>query len=188
MKILTYLVVVLSIITSNVYSQSDREIEKKLILLFLNEDIITLKETDNNNKVYNAELIFLEVDSIGNFDEYVYFFKFELGKNRVKLLEENINSIFNSSSCNQYIFGLNVFNNNFYRLKGFAGNDLLYLLRDIQKSPSRQKEIIKILNDLSILIDKIDFEEVYDAIINLDFDSKSLLNCSEGKKAHGRID
>ena len=94
---------------------------------------------------------------------------------------------FSSSSCTDYILGFNINSQTTYRLKGFNGNDLLFLIRDINNissSKSSSKKLLLSLNDLNI---GLDFSAIYKALLNLNFEAECLKICSDGKEAHGRI-
>lgn len=167
------------------YGQNIEEIKKQFALSLLNEKIITIKDAVSDNLYYDIDLIPLELDYIGNYFTDIYFYSFTLGKYKV-IYDENLKIYLSASSCKEYILGFSFDADVKYRLKGFHGNDLLFLLRDIKKTTGYRKSHNEILLNLNLSINEIDFDEVYQALINLDFDSPSLKNCKEGKKAHGK--
>jgi hypothetical protein len=168
------------------YSQELEEINKQFALSLINEGIMIIKDVGSDNLNYDIDLIQLELDYIGNYFVDFYFYRFTFGKGNLTS-SEKVNVSFSASSCNEYIIAFTFDGDVKYRLKGFQGNDLLFLLRDIQKTTNYRKRHNEILSDLNLFISVIDFEEVFEAIVNLDFESPSLKNCKEGKKAHGKI-
>lgn len=168
------------------YTQNVDVINKQFTLSLINEGLLTIEDIEKNKLYYDVDLIQLELDSIGNYFEDIYFYKFTLGENKI-IYNKNIKVSLSVSSCEEFILGFSSDAVAKYRLKGFSGNDLLFLLRDIKITTGYKKSYNEILSNLNLFINDINFEEVYEAIINLDFDSPSLKNCKDGKKAHGKI-
>lgn len=88
---------------------------------------------------------------------------------------------------NEYVLAFNINNYTSYRLKGFNGNDLLFLLRDISRISSSKISSKKLLLSLNNLNIGVDFTGIYKALLKLDFDADCLKTCSDGKEAHGTI-
>lgn len=159
-------------------AQSNSDVGRSFLLHFLQENILIL-ENDANEKKYDVENLIIDVDSIGAYYTDIVFYKFVLGKNIIRDKEEKMKISFNSSSCNEYILAYDSINNFTFRLKGFNGNDLLFLLDDIKKVSFIKRTSKKILSELSEINIGINFHELYKALINLNFDSPSLKKCSD---------
>lgn len=181
------ILIVLCVYNLNVFSQTSKSISTTFALHFVEEGIMVLNNESDKNIFYNTDLVNIEVDTLNNYNAEILFFKFKLGKNKVQSQDKNTEITFNSSSCNDYILGFNINNQTSYRLKGFNGNDLLFLLRDINNLSSYKsssKKLLLSLNDLNI---GLDFSAIYKALLNLNFEAECLKACSDGKPAHGSI-
>lgn len=183
----SFLLILLSIYNTIGFSQEKPDINNAFGLRFLEERIIVLNKKNDKSVLNNPNLIRIEVDSLNNYNSDILFYRFQLGKNKAQPLDENIEISFKSSSCNEYVLAFNINNYTSYRLKGFNGNDLLFLLRDINRtlsSKTSSKKLLSSLNDLNI---GVDFKGIYRALLSLDFEAECLKTCSDGKEAHGKI-
>ena len=178
------LIILILLLSISGYTQNIDVISKQFILSLINDGVLTIEDTASDKLYYNVDLVQLELDSIGNYFDDIYFYRFTLGKNKL-FYDKSIKISLSVSSCEEFILAFSYEADDKYRLKGFSGNDLLFLLRDIKNTTGYKESYYEILSDLSLFITDINFEDVYEAIINLDFDSPSLRNCKEGKKAHG---
>ncbi|NCP07229.1 MAG: hypothetical protein GW863_12940 [Flavobacteriales bacterium] len=179
------LLILIMLLSVSGYSQNIDVISKHFTLSLINEGILTIEDIKSDNLYYDVDLIRLELDSIGNYYEDIYFYRFTIGKNKI-INDKNVKVALSASSCEEFILAFSFVADVKYRLKGFHGNDLLFLLRDIKKNTGYRENYNEILSDLNVFINDINFKEVYEALINLDFDSPSLKNCKEGKKAHSK--
>ncbi|OYQ49256.1 hypothetical protein CHU92_00405 [Flavobacterium cyanobacteriorum] len=183
----SYLLIILSIYNAIGFSQEKPNINDAFGLRFIEERVIVLNKKNDKSVLNNPNLISIEVDSLNTYNSDILFYRFKLGKNKVQLLDESIEISINSSSCNEYILALNINNYTSYRLKGFNGNDLLFLLRDINRLSSSKISSKKLLLSLSNLNIGVDFSGIYKALLSLDFEAECLKTCSDGKEAHGKI-
>lgn len=183
----SFLLILLLIYNTIGFSQGKPNINNAFGLRFIEERIVVLNNNNNNNVLNNPNLISIEVDSLNNYNSDILFYKFKLGKNKVQPLDESIEISFNSSSCNEYVLAFNINNYTSYRLKGFNGNDLLFLLRDISSISSSKISSKKLLLSLNNLNIGVDFTGIYKALLKLDFEAECLKTCSDGKEAHGTI-
>jgi hypothetical protein len=181
------LLIILFIYSITGFSQKSSYIKTAFGLYFIEEGIIVINNKLDKSILYNVDLINIEVDSLNNYSSDLLFYRFKLGKNTVTCLNDKIEVSFNSSSCDEYILAFNINNNSSYRLKGFKGNDLLFLLRDIDKLSSSKNSSKKTLSSLNNLNIGLDFMAIYKALLKLDFEAECLKVCSEGKEAHGKI-
>lgn len=171
----------------NVFSQINKKVVTAFCLHFVEEGIMVLNNKSNNDILYNIDLVNIEVDTLNNYNADIVFFKFKLGKNKVQSLDDSMEVSFNSSSCSEYVLAYNIYSYHSYRLKGFNGNDLLFLLRDIKNSSSSQSSSKKILLSLNNLNIGLDFMAIYKALLKLNFEADCLKVCSDGKVAHGKV-
>lgn len=172
--------------SSIVYSQ-ENEVQNKFILHLLNEDILIVKN-EQNDRNFDPEKLNIELDTLdSNHYVDVLFLKFKFGESSINVKDNKLEINYNNSSCNEYVLAYNIVNRNSYRLKGFNGNDLLFLIKDLEGlsyTPNTIKKIVADLNELNI---GIDFKAIYKALMRLDFNAECLRTCSEGKEAHGKI-
>lgn len=181
------ILITLCVYNLNMFSQTSKNIGTAFGLHFVEEGIMVLNNRSNKNILYNTDLINIEVDTLNNYNTDILFYRFKLGKNEVQSLDESIEISFNSSSCNEYILAFNINSRISYRLKGFNGNDLLFLLRDINNLSSFKISSKKLLLSLNNLDVGVDFIAIYKALIKLDFEAECLKVCTDGKEAHGKI-
>lgn len=172
--------------TANVFSQNNEIVNNAFGLHFIQEKIMLIKNTTDSTILQNANLINIEVDSLNNYNSEIVFYKFKLGTNKVNILNNQIDVSFNSNSCGEYILAFNLRNEISYRLKGFNGNDLLFLLRDINYVYNPKKKHKNLLSSLNNLKIGLDFKAIYNDLLNLDFESENLKVCSEPLAAHGK--
>ena len=184
------LLIVLCIYNLNMFSQKriNATTATAFGLHFVGEEIMVVNNRSDKSILYGTDLINIEVDTLNNYNTDILFLKFKLGKNKVHSLDESTEVYFNSSSCNEYILAFNITNHSSYRLKGFNGNDLLFLLRDINNLSSSKSSTKKLLLSLNNLNIGINFTDIYKALLNLNFEAECLKVCSDGKEAHGKID
>lgn len=170
----------------NIHSQTNNDAEHSFLFNFLNENIIVLKNKDDQKTIFNSELLNIKIDFLNQYGADIIFCKFELGKNLIKTINDKTEIEIHMSSCTEYIMAYDIESKNTYRLQGFKGNDLLFLLRDIRKHSYAMsvKKTLSELNDLNI---GIDFQAIYKALQKLDFSAECLKICSDGKPAHGRL-
>jgi hypothetical protein len=156
-------------------------------LHFIEEKILVISDKKTQEVKYDADLVEIQVDNLGNYYSDIMFYKFELGRNKVNVENEKLDVFFNSSSCNEYIIAFNLQNNRSYRLKGFYGNDLLSLVRDIDSSSTVRKKIKNIIDELDDLLIGVNFNDIFKAIKRFDFTADCLKSCTQPKEAHGTI-
>lgn len=178
------LLMLIMFLTTSAYAQNIDSINKQFTLSLINDGVLTIEDITSGKLCYDVDLIQLKLDSIGNYFEDIYFYRITLGKNKI-IHDKSIKVSLSVSSCDEFIVAFSADGDIKYRLKGFPGNDLLFLLRDIKNTTSYKKNYSEILSDLNLFVEEIDFEEVYEALVNLNFESMSLRNCKEGKRAHG---
>lgn len=181
------LLIILLIYNISGFSQENLNVNNTFSSRFIEERIVLINKKNDKSVLNNSNLISIEVDSLNNYNSDILFYRFKIGKNKIQPLDENIEISFNSSSCNEYVLAFNLNNYSSYRLKGFNGNDLLFLLRDINRLSSSKissKKLLLLLNNLNI---EVDFTGIYKALLNLDFEADCLKTCSDGKEAHGKI-
>ncbi|MBN9285642.1 MULTISPECIES: hypothetical protein [unclassified Flavobacterium] len=182
------LVMVLFLITSlNAFSQANNDIKKSFVLRFLEENIVVVKNKDTKYNLYNPDFIEIEINNLNNYDSDYMFYRFKLGENTIKANDEKLEILFNSSSCNEYILALNIINKKSYRIKGFNGNDFLFLLKDISELSTERKTIKKIVSELDKIHIGVNFTDIYNALKKLDYNADCLKSCSEPKEAHGKV-
>ncbi len=128
----------------------------------------------------------IELDTIVEIPGVLNFilYKFQLGKNKIKIKSSNKEILFNCSFCETYIITVDSENNNSYRLKGFNGNDLLFLLKEINKNSYKERHYSKIVKELQSFTDKVDFICIYESLIKGKLDSECLKPCKEAKPLH----
>jgi hypothetical protein len=171
----------------NVHSQINYNIERSFLLEFLKENVLIVK-TKEGKSIFDIEKLNIKVDSLNMYQGDFLFFKLDFKNNEIKSAENNLEISYSSSSCTEYVMAYDIQSKSTYRLQGFKGNDLLFLLRDIHKnsySKGSVKETLSELNDLNI--GGVDFKSIYKALRKLDFNAKCLKVCSDGKPAHGRL-
>jgi hypothetical protein len=180
-------IIILVIIVNafNVFSQKNN-VSNTFGFHFIQEKILIIKNTTDDKISYDLNFINIEVDSLNNYDSEIVFYKFKLGSNKVNILNNQIDVSFNSNSCNEYILAFNLRNETSYRLKGFNGNDLLFLLRDINYIYNPRKKYKNLLSSLNNLKIGVDFKAIHKDLLNLDFESENLKVCSEPLAAHGK--
>lgn len=178
------LLIILYIYSINIYSQEIIKSNTSFKLHLLKEGIMILNKKNNNNLLFRPDLIKIGLDTVGDYNTDVLFLRFKLGENLVHSLDENIEVYFNSSSCDEYIMAYNVNNYRSYRLKGFNGNDLLFMLRDINTSSNSKKSYKRLLVKLNNLNIGLNFKDIYKALLNFKFETECLKVCSDGKDAH----
>ncbi len=167
------------------YSQNNN-IQKSFLLRFYEEEILIVKDKQNKS-IYDIDKLNIKIDTLAEYGANVVICKFVFGENRIKSLDENLNITYNSSSCRDYIMAYDVFNKTTYRLQGFNGNDLLFLIKDIRESAYNDLPVKKILTRLNRSGAGLDFLAIYKALQKLDFDADCLKVCSDGKPAHGKV-
>lgn len=168
----------------NIYSQKEDFIKNIFILRFLEEGILVNKDIKTDERIYNSDIIDINIDSLNGYGPNIVFYKFILGKNSIKSLDIRTDISLHMTSCQEYILGYNVENNNSYRIKGFNSNDLFLMLKDISATGSKPKKIKKILTELNDLLIGVDFMCVFKSLQKFDFSSSSLKPCSDAKELH----
>jgi hypothetical protein len=180
-------IITLFLLALNSYSQINNDIERSFKILFLGENILALKNKEDKKNLYNPEIINIKTDSLSQYGANILFYKFELNKNSITKLDNNIDLEIHMSSCTEYIIAYDVESKNTFRLQGFKGNDILFLIKEIWKYTDRNKSEKKILSELNTLNIGIDFLAIYKALQKLDFEAECLKVCSDGKPLHGKL-
>jgi hypothetical protein len=183
MKKIIILVIIVNAL--NVFSQK-KNVSNAFGLHFIQEKILIMKNTIDDKISYDLNFINIEVDSLNNYDSEIVFYRFKLGSNIVNILNNKIDVSFTSNSCDEYILAFNLRNETSYRLKGFNGNDLLFLLRDINYIYNPKKKYKNLLSSLNNLKIGLDFKAIFNDLLNLDFESENLKVCSKPIAAHGK--
>lgn len=180
------LIIITAIILNfNINAQITVNIKKIFILHFIEEGIFKINNKATGERVYNADLVDIDVDSVLINNSRVELYKFELGKNKIKIDENKFEIGVNMSSCSKYIIGFDYLNQNNYRLQGFKGNDLNVMIYDICES--EQVKANTVLKDLSRSNIEIDFKCIYKSLEELDYGNDCLKTCADGKPAHAKI-
>ncbi|KGO92219.1 hypothetical protein [Flavobacterium subsaxonicum] len=170
------ILIVLIISSSKIYSQTNSTVERSFSQHLIQENILILEK--DNNIIHDPDLISIKLDTIGSYYIDIIFLKFKVG-NRINKVNDKLNISFNSSSCNEFILAYNVWNYKSYRLKGFNGNDLLFLIRDINKLSYRDYKTSKLLRELNELNLGLNFKDLYRALSKFDFDAECLKQCTD---------
>ncbi|MCC7522154.1 MAG: hypothetical protein IT220_11005 [Flavobacteriaceae bacterium] len=169
------------------YSQIENDkIGRVFISYFYQENIMTLNKSYVLTQIDSIEVNY---DLIATYDFYTLkFYRFSLGKNKIGFKSNsNTKIIFNSSSCNDYVIAFDYERQIGYRLKGFNGNDLLFLLRDVNKKSYKKESLKKTLSKFKSISNEIDLECIYKSLTKLDFESDCLKECQNPLPAHGTI-
>ncbi|MCD0476766.1 hypothetical protein LPB87_20425 [Flavobacterium sp. EDS] len=172
---------------SQTSSTTSSSIERSFILHFIQENVLVIKDKTDKRNVYNPEVINIEIDTLGNYGSDILFCKFKLGKNKIKSMDEKLEIYLKTSSCDEYILAYNIESKEFFRIKGFNGNDLFSLMKSINQSSTEQKSIKKILSELNEINIGVDFTDIYNALKKFNFEADCLKTCSDPKEAHGKI-
>lgn len=177
--LLLFILYSLSFLDSN-----DKNLDRLFITCLYQDNIISLSNGMDPLEYINS--INIDLDSIGGNNFYsLKLVKFTLGKNEIKLnINDDIEILFNSSSCNEYVIAYDYTNKLCYKLKGFNNNDLLFLLRDLNKKNYQKKKYKQLLSDLSLITNEIDFNCIYKSLKGLDMEAGCLKSCSEPLPAH----
>ncbi|MDD3005395.1 hypothetical protein [Flavobacterium sp.] len=177
---------IICISSLNMYSQIN-DARNNFVIRLLEENILTI-ENDQNEKNFDPQKVEIEVDTLNsNYFVDILFLKFKFNQNKLIVTDQNFKLGFSSSSCDEYILAYNTKDHRSYRLKGFNGNDLLFLLRDLEKLSYISSSPKKIVSELHFLNIGIDFKSIYKALMKLDFEAECLKACIDGKVAHGKI-
>lgn len=171
----------------NCFSQTNSKLEVSFLLHFLEERILVIETKSDKQKMFSPEKISISIDTLGYYGSDFIFCKFKIGKNSIKATDTKVEIYFNSSSCTEYVLAFNSIDNSSYRLKGFNGNDLFFLLKDIKRESINRNFIKQVLHELNDLNLGIDFHKIYTALKRMDFDSNLLKTCINPKEAHGKI-
>lgn len=175
----TFIILIASI---NLFSQENpKQIFARHLLI---ENILLIKD-NRQERLYDSNLVKMEIDTLNSFYSNFDFYRFTLGKNKVTSVSEDNSVLFSSSSCKEYIIAVNNFDNSSYKLKGFNTNDLLFLLRDIKKLPQHDKSYNQIIKDLDGLNLGVNFKKIFKDIRNMKFDTAELKPCSHPLILHG---
>ncbi len=191
-KLFNYLVILFTLFlgSRNANAQDRCNIDKDIFISYLaQENIIVIKDTVTKRFVNDfkyLDSIEIELDTIVEIPGVLNFilYKFQLGKNKIKIKSSNKEILFNCSFCETYIIAVDSENNNSYRLKGFNGNDLLFLLKEINKNSYKERHYSKIVKELQSFTDKVDFICIYESLIKGKLDSECLKPCKEAKPLH----
>lgn len=190
MKIIRIILVIICLSYSTFFysqngnDQNENDINRTFALNFLNENVLILKNIGESNRIYNPDIVKIEVESLGNYNSNISFYKFELGKNKIIPLDKKLDITLQMSSCQEYVIAFNIENHKSYRIKGFDTNDLLFLIRDVDKSLYKRKKVKNILKELNDLSTKVDFICIYNSLKKMNFDSECLKDCIDGKKSN----
>jgi hypothetical protein len=181
-----FFIILTLLLLSNARSQSNEIIQKEFFLHFLEEDILTFKDAAGKKDVYDSKKVEIDFDTIGTYTRpYILFLRFDANKNQIKVKDKESEVLLNTTSCSEYLLAITSEGNS-YRLKGFNGNDLLFMLKEIHEQSYPQIPYKKILLELNNGNMDINFKAIYKALMNLDFNSKWLKPCNEAKPAHGK--
>ncbi len=188
MSIIILLILFLGLKNTN--AQDRYNTDKDIFISYLaQENIIAIKDTVTKRFVNDfkyLDTIEIELDTIVEIPSVLnlILYKFQLGKNKIKIKSSNKKILFNCSSCDTYIIAINSENKNSYRLKGFNGNDLLFLLKEINKNLYKKRRNGKIVKELQTFTNEVDFICIYESIIKEKLDSKCLKPCKDAKPLH----
>jgi len=175
----------MSFFAFNIIFCQNRDDEKIFISSLVNDNILSLQNKENKERIYSTDLIKITLDTLANDSYYLgtsfQFYKFNLGKNNIKY-DDNIEALFNSSYCEEYILAIDSSKNN-YKLTGFRKNDIIYFIEAVKKKfhDKTTKDILKFLKSN---IKDIDFECIYKNVKNENFEAKCVKPCSDEIRTH----
>lgn len=179
------LVTFISFFTFNIIFCQNRDDEKIFISSLINDNILSLQSKENKERIYSSDLIKISLDTLNNDSYYLgtsfKFYKFNLAKNSIEY-GSNIEALFNSSYCEEYILAIDSNKNN-YKLTGFRKNDIIYFIEAVKKKfhDKTTKDILKFLKNN---ITDIDFECIYKSFKNDNFEAKCIKPCSDEIRTH----
>lgn len=173
--------------TFQTFSQVNDKIKKAFALRLIEEEILVIEDKYSKEILLDPNLVNVEVSFLGQYYSDIVFYDFKVGENKIDTNDNKLSIFFNSSSCNTYILAFNLDNNRSYRIKGFYGNDLLFLIKDIYEVDTERKNVKNIINELDNLDVNVDFKSIFNAIKKFDFNADCLKACSEPKEAHSRV-
>ncbi len=185
-SIVILLILFLGLKNTNAQDKCNKDI---FISYLAQENIIAIKDTVTKRFVNDfkyLDTIEIELDTIVEIPSVLnlILYKFQLGKNKIKIKSSNKEILFNCSSCNTYIIAINSENKNSYRLKGFNGNDLLFLLKEINKNLYKKRRNGELVKELQTFTNEVDFICIYESIIKEKLDSECLKPCKDAKPLH----
>ncbi len=183
-----FLGLLISLCCNGVYSQNMDMVKKAFITHLSQEGIMKIKEKDSNKYVdnfYYLDSIDIDLDSITSLPPLHnnIIFKYELGENQISINSNQLELEFNLSSCNGFILAVSDEGNS-YRLRGFRGNDLLFLLRDIRSSLYEDRSYKQLVNDYHKFIKELDFKCIYESLLSQNLDAECLKSCANSKPSH----
>lgn len=173
------------VVFTTTYSQEVKP-NKSFLLKLIDENVLIIKNKSDKKFMYDTDLVNIQLDTLARYGSDIIFYKFKLGKNEVKILSDDIDVGFKMSICNEYIFAYNIENKRTYKIKGFFGNDLLFLINTIKKSSSDKKSVNRVLKELTALNFGLDFCKMYKSLISFNFNDPNLIICSDGKLANSK--
>lgn len=180
----TKLIIIIFIFITNANSQTKDIIQQKLLFHFIEEGILKIKDEFNKSKISDLKDVEINFDTIATYSNpRILFIRFNSNKNSINVKNEALQILFNDTSCDEFIIAITSEDKN-YRIKGFDGNDLLFLLKEIHKKSYPQISCKKALSELDSTINGIDFKAIYKALITLNFDAECLQTCSDSKPLH----
>ena len=183
------IIIILSAFTFLSFQKNNQNANQYFKSCLLGEGIVELRNIKDNKRIYNADILYLETEEIGNYEGYLTFYRYKIGENEISVTDKDVNLGLVASMCKEYIIAHDIESNKSFRLKGFNSNDLFFLIESINKhSYEGKRSAKKILKDLNEFVDiDIDFIKLFKAIKKMKFDSEYLIKCIDGKPAHGRI-
>jgi hypothetical protein len=169
MKKIVLIIIVLC--TNSLFSQNIT-IRNQFIIKshLLQEGALSIKDDTTMNTVYRFNLIDsisikLTAQQVFVYNSNYDFYDFHLNDSTVSIKSKH--RIVSSMFCDRFIIAIKKGTGESYRLKGFNGNDLLFLLSDISKNTSTKKrpKFKKILKELESLYIALDFICIYKSLM-----------------------
>lgn len=168
------------------YSQETDYVSKSIFLKLMDENALKIKDKKDGKLIQDISMIKIEIDTLEYYGADIVLCKFELGNNKITIDSNEIDLSFRMSNCNEYIWAYDFISKRTFKLKGFFGNDLLFLINTIKNRAYERKSTQKILKELTSLNVGLDFCRMYKALISLNFDDPILVVCSEGKISNSK--
>lgn len=162
------------------YSQEVNYGSKSIFLKLMDENALIIKNRINSELIHDISKIQIEIDTLGYYGPDIVLCKFQLGKNKIINNSEEIDLSFRMTKCNEYIWAYDFRSKRTFKLKGFFGNELLFLVNIIKNRAYEKKSTKKILRELTSLNVGFDFRKMYKALILSNFDDPILFVCSDG--------
>lgn len=178
---LTIILISMCFQNSVAQNYNEEHIERILVSYFIQENIISCQKiSDLVGKIKpNIELI--AEDNFYNLSLY----NFEFGHNSFEQDSSNVdNCVFHTSNCLQYMIIYNQKEKISYRIKGFNGNDFLFLIRDLKVESSRKIKNKELVESLFPLVDNLDLNCIYHSLLKRNWDSECLKVCNKPIAAH----